>query len=568
MLTLRSEQISRRLLISMLIIIFSILFISIPLIVSSYIDYQKSKQTLFEIQSLSAVADLTNKISRERGPANLAMSSSSEELEENFNGLQQYRAEVDRQIEFTFEILKKSGFNELAIDLKNTVNKHLNIGRQEVDRYIQTPFEERTSAQFDHAIISMFNVWDYSYSLLKSVMMQSKSKESSISSYYTLILILADLRDQAGRVASNVIAYVSMNQPLPSDNIARSLQTQKQVVYLWHLTNAIQPEQEKTVEFVDLYLKVKTEFIDRGMPMVMRLIDESQHSQPYFLRGTDLTKEISDKFLTVIDLQKYILKQSIDFAKTQEREAQLQFIFVSSISILSLFAALFTMIYARKKVFLPLIQARNMILDLTNSYEHGNENQQETLTNRYSLYDALQKLRHMMDQRDALEFRLKNIANTDRLTGVLNRLALDEYLKRLELEPERFYQLSLIMVDIDNFKAVNDHHGHIWGDTVIVRVAECLKSCVNVSDMIVRFGGDEFLVLIDQMEYEQVLGVAEKIRMEVANLKSMAADSLQDFNVSVSIGVAVGASDWNDLFSQADESLFKAKAKGKNIVAG
>ncbi|WP_456049165.1 GGDEF domain-containing protein [Acinetobacter stercoris] len=173
-----------------------------------------------------------------------------------------------------------------------------------------------------------------------------------------------------------------------------------------------------------------------------------------------------------------------------------------------------------------------------------------------------------MDQRDALEFRLKNIANTDRLTGVLNRLALDEYLKRLELEPERFYQLSLIMVDIDNFKAVNDHHGHIWGDTVIVRVAECLKSCVNVSDMIVRFGGDEFLVLIDQMEYEQVLGVAEKIRMEVANLKSMAADSLQDFNVSVSIGVAVGASDWNDLFSQADESLFKAKAKGKNIVAG
>ena len=569
MLKLRSEQISKRLLVSMLIIVLSLLCISIPLIVSSYKEYVKAQHALIEIQSLGAVADLANKISRERGPSNKAMSSSPKELQKNLQDLKEYRQQVDQQIASTFQTLKQAGFTGLTRELKSDLVQSLSLGRQSIDQYIQTPFEERQSKQLDYAILKMFKAWDSSHELLKNVVMQSQNKDSSVANYYTQILILADLRDQAGRVASNVMAYLSFSEPQPSDNIARSLQTQKQVRYLWDLVNTIQPEQDKTPEFILLHQQVKTEFIDQGLPIVMRLIDESRHHQPYYLTGSQLTDAVSNKFLTVINLQKYLLESSVQVAKAEQKIAQQKFLVSLLVSIISLMAALFTMIYAQRKVFAPLIQARNMIVELSyaNARDHTDiavRKNQET----YSLYDAMEKLQNMLKQRDAFEFQLKNIANTDKLTGVSNRLFLDEYLKTVEYLPQHFDYLSLIIIDIDNFKRVNDQYGHIFGDSVIVSVAESLKENVRSTDLIIRFGGDEFLVVIDQIGFEQALISAEKIRESISALDFQLPESDQKLTVSVSIGVAVGAENWIALLEKADKSLFKAKAQGKNVVAG
>lgn len=569
MLKLRSEQISKRLLVSMLIIVLSLLCISIPLIVSSYKEYVKAQHALIEIQSLGAVADLANKISRERGPSNKAMSSSPKELQKNLQDLKEYREQVDQQIASTFQTLKQAGFTGLTRELKSDLVQSLSLGRQSIDQYIQTPFKERQSKQLDDAILKMFQAWDSSHELLKNVVMQSQNKDSSVANYYTQILILADLRDQAGRVASNVMAYLSFAEPQPSDNIARSLQTQKQVRYLWDLVNTIQPEQDKTPEFIMLHQQVKTEFIDQGLPIVMRLIDESRHHQPYYLTGTQLTDAVSNKFLTVINLQKYLLESSVQVAKAEQKIAQQKFLVTLLVSIISLMAALFTMIYAQRKVFAPLIQARNMIVELSyaNARDHTDiavRKNQET----YSLYDAMEKLQNMLKQRDAFEFQLKNIANTDKLTGVSNRLFLDEYLKTVEYLPQHFDYLSLIIIDIDNFKRVNDQYGHIFGDSVIVSVAESLKENVRSTDLIIRFGGDEFLVVIDQIGFEQALISAEKIRESISALDFQLPESDQKLTVSVSIGVAVGAENWIALLEKADKSLFKAKAQGKNVVAG
>ncbi|MBC6818237.1 GGDEF domain-containing protein, partial [Acinetobacter baumannii] len=84
-----------------------------------------------------------------------------------------------------------------------------------------------------------------------------------------------------------------------------------------------------------------------------------------------------------------------------------------------------------------------------------------------------------LKQRDAFEFQLKNIANTDPLTGVSNRLALSEYLKIVESYPQKFSQTCLMIIDIDRFKHVNDQYGHIVGDQVIRRIADQLKANVR-----------------------------------------------------------------------------------------
>ena len=564
---LRSEQISQRLYLSMIIIIFSLLFLSIPLIISSYQSYQKADRALTEISALRAVADLANKVSRERAPANKVMSSAPDELAANLNELHGYRKEVDLQIEQTLQILNAAGFSAQVPSLSSNLKVTLQQGRQAVDAYAALPRSERTSTQLDDAIKQMFMAWDSCQEILKNVLLHTVAKDTSVSDSYTLLLILADLRDQAGRIASNIIASVTFAEKIPEDNLARSLQTQHQAHYLWGLINTIQPEQAKTPEYLALHHQVKTQFLDQGIPIVAGLINESMQNRAYSLTGTQLTEAMVDKFATVVNLQTYILDYSVSVAQNQKKQAQQQFILTLLVAIICLVTAGFTMIYARNGVFKPLIKARNTIFRLA-QHKVTDSEYDELSNDPVTLLQAIKKLKRVLQQRDALEFQLRNIANTDNLTGVSNRLALDEYIKYLEKKPEKFTQTALIIFDIDDFKQVNDTFGHIVGDEVIRLVAEKLQVNVRNSDLIIRYGGDEFLVLIEQADFDDAWVVANKILKEIGNSELYIAEINQNIQVSVSAGVAVGAASWMALLEKADKSLFKAKENGKNAVAG
>lgn len=564
---LRSEQISRRLFLCMLVIIFSISYLSIPLIINSYQEYIRTNQTLTEIISLRSLVKTANKISKERAPSNKVMSSQPQDLAENRKELLEYRKLVDMQIDRTIEVLKHNGFEMIAEDIDTDLKTKLAQARTVVDAYADTPKHQRTSVQFDRAILSMFDVWDESRELLKWLMVQSNSKNSKMSNYFTSILILTDMRDQAGRVASNIMAPVTFDEKISDENRARSLQTQHQAIYLWGLIDTIQPEQSKSPEYVRLYLRVKTEFLDKGLPIISQLLDESKNNEAYFISGTELTDQMVGKFTTVMDLQNYILNDSIEVAEDQNRRAKLQFIFTVCISSLSLLIAIFTMIYAKRRVFGPLINARNMILRLSGTSDelsHMTKNKEEF----FSLFEAIDKLKGMLKQRDTMELQLKQIANSDVLTGVANRLALEEYIAALEAKPEGLSQTCVIAIDIDNFKFVNDQYGHIVGDQVITMIADQLKRNVRASDLIVRYGGDEFLIVLENIQIDAAKAIAESIRLGVIQENIMIPSLAKEIQVSVSIGIAIGANSWLALLEKADQSLLKAKAKGKNVVEG
>ncbi|MEW5970497.1 MAG: GGDEF domain-containing protein [Pseudomonadota bacterium] len=566
---LRSEHISNRLFFFMLVIILSLLFMAVPLIVGSYQDYIKTRQALAEIKSLRAVADIAYKVSKERAPANKMMSSAPHDLVKNQQELKKFRLIVDAQIDTSILILKQAGYVSLANELQTNFKENLRQARRVVDYYGETPYAARTSVQLDNAILGMFGAWDNCREILQKLMLQLKSKDSRISNYFTLIIVLTDMRDQAGRMASNIIAPVSFNEEIPSNNRARSLQTQHQARYLWILVDTLQPEQAKTPEYRRLYSRVKTEFIDQGIPIVERLLEESQKSEPYFLSGTQLTEAIVGKFTTVVDLQSYILNESVVIATQENAIARNGFFLTLFISLISLATALLTLIYAQRRVFSPLIKARTLILDLSHSSDHCKDEMNVTTKGEFfSLFEAIDRLQRMLQQRDAFEFQLKNIANTDPLTGVSNRLALSEYLKIVESYPQKFTQTCLMIIDIDRFKQVNDQYGHIVGDRVIVSIAEQLKQNIRSSDLIIRYGGDEFLILLEQVQFVDARLLAEKIRMAISLEEIDLSGSEEKLHVSVSIGFAIGAASWIDLLEKADRSLLRAKARGRNAVEG
>ena len=164
---------------------------------------------------------------------------------------------------------------------------------------------------------------------------------------------------------------------------------------------------------------------------------------------------------------------------------------------------------------------------------------------------------------------LRRHAHTDELTGVANRRSFVGALKRESARSAR-YQLpySLIFVDLDYFKNINDRFGHTVGDRALRAVAEGIRGCLRKTDHLSRYGGDEFAILLPQTELEAALEVAGRIRSVVSCSRIIC--EREELDLSVSIGVAScdssHASDWKRLLNDADQALYAAKEGGRNRV--
>ncbi len=164
--------------------------------------------------------------------------------------------------------------------------------------------------------------------------------------------------------------------------------------------------------------------------------------------------------------------------------------------------------------------------------------------------------------------QLKMTAETDALTGLRNRRAFDS---ALHLESSRFERygrpISLLMIDVDHFKAINDQHGHEGGDHVLRELARVVQSCVRDVDTAARFGGEELAVLLPETQRAAAAEVAERIRHSVDNLVVSWAG--RTVPVTVSVGVASAperVKEAGRLLATADEALYTAKKTGRNRV--
>jgi diguanylate cyclase (GGDEF)-like protein len=161
-------------------------------------------------------------------------------------------------------------------------------------------------------------------------------------------------------------------------------------------------------------------------------------------------------------------------------------------------------------------------------------------------------------------------ATTDALTGLGNRHAMEETFPR---EVERCRQddlpVSLIMIDVDGFKAFNDQFGHVAGDRVLSAVAHVLQKQFRPRDLLVRYGGDEFAVLLPGVNESEALAIADRVRKAVSGSTDEHSDSLIQIPVRVSMGVAQfgSSSTFETLLRVADEALYRAKAAGRNRVS-
>ena len=161
------------------------------------------------------------------------------------------------------------------------------------------------------------------------------------------------------------------------------------------------------------------------------------------------------------------------------------------------------------------------------------------------------------------------------MTGIANRRKFDDsFLVAIEFAARNSFPLTLVMIDIDHFKNFNDSYGHYQGDDCLVRVARTIAATVNrKNDLVARYGGEEFVCLLPGINQVEALRLAEQMRENVLALAiPHIASAVSDF-VTISLGLASIETGYSGniverMIMAADEALYRAKALGRNQVAG
>lgn len=161
---------------------------------------------------------------------------------------------------------------------------------------------------------------------------------------------------------------------------------------------------------------------------------------------------------------------------------------------------------------------------------------------------------------------LEHIAGVDPLTGLLNRRYMEEYLEEaMDQAKQKGTRFSLIMGDIDNFKKINDTYGHDCGDQALVHVAQIMKQCVRDNDAVCRWGGEEFLILI-QGNMEIAAAIGERIRTMIEEQIVVYHEVPVPFTITFGVSTYVPGYRMETLIHIADERLYSGKQNGKNQV--
>lgn len=208
-----------------------------------------------------------------------------------------------------------------------------------------------------------------------------------------------------------------------------------------------------------------------------------------------------------------------------------------------------TYIDSHQKTFINIARQVSILIEKSRLYQH--------------IYDINQKLTKALEQ-------IKEQSARDALTGIFNRGAIMELLQNaVEQGKRKKHPVAVILADIDYFKKINDTHGHIMGDKVLMEVSKNIANNLRIYDCIGRYGGEEFLIILNESDAAEALLIADRIRQSVSSIKFKHNENT--FSVTMSFGISYAdfinhSKKEEELLQEADSELYRAKNEGRNRV--
>ncbi|RZI44780.1 GGDEF domain-containing protein [Herbaspirillum sp. HC18] len=207
---------------------------------------------------------------------------------------------------------------------------------------------------------------------------------------------------------------------------------------------------------------------------------------------------------------------------------------------------------------------------ISDRYQSISLEEKHSLSGRYNKQlRQLEKMARISDRYQSmmrdLNEALKEASTKDALTGIGNRRMLMESLKAETARADRMSRpLTVVLADVDRFKSVNDAYGHEAGDKVLVQIANAIRTGVRHYDLCGRWGGEEFMVIMPEIDASEGAGVVERVRAAIAAIEMTAGEKALSLSASFGLAEKRSGESISDMINRADAALFEAKRKGRN----
>jgi len=537
----------------------------------TFYRYIEARNDLRDLEYFQLALMAANRISAERGPANDMMSADKGTGEAERARLTQFRAATDASLA-ALEAPRDAGGQAYrhpipAHYVANT-RELLRNARRNVDAIAAIPAADRPSRQLQAGIESMIAAMD-SYQEAISWQVDALLRHDRETALAVIVgRIISDLREYGGRIGSHIVPALATRSPLQAADLARINMTRGRLLELRSLLDSRLLLSPDPVLADEAARNIDEIFFGQGLGIIDRLIAEGGETGAYSMSSQEFTRHFVARLSPLERARSEFLASSFKAYEDSRDDALLRLIGLTLVT-LTAFGVLAAQLWSiNASVLRPLLTARHVIIELADRRRHAPEVVSPSRSpEMLRLFEALSLLREKLIERTTYEMQLKNQADTDGLTGVLNRGAL-ERIGQNEID-RRATSACLILVDLDHFKQINDRFGHVAGDRVLGEIANLLRRSVRKNDVVARFGGEEFAILIFDEDLNAVAELAEALRSKLDKHHIDVIGAPAPIRATASMGVAAsgaGPDAWRQLVIEADAALYRAKAEGRNRV--
>lgn len=525
-------------------------------------DYRRARQNLSGLESYRLILDAANLLSAERGPSNSVLGDAGVTHGALRERLTAFRAKSDAILD------RLSASAGVSPDMLAPTKMQLQEGRRQVDRVAAMPRADRSVADVQAAIESMFQVVDTFQSVVAWKAGALTVSSPGLAAPVMTGRILGELREHGGRIASQIMAPIAVSQPLQLKHLVDSNRTRGRILGLWRLTGDEDVIGRDNPRLAAEWRDVQRMFFGQGLSLVDGLVAEGRLSGKYSMTADEFTVRFVETLKPLERLRGGFLDVTLERFTVLRNGAlvTLAITFAITTVILGILAGL--LVAAQRFVFGPLMRAREAVIVLAEDRPTVPYPEPHHATEMRRLFDAIEFLRGRVAERASLTKELKQQAETDGLTGLMNRGALDMIGERHAGNRAGEDAACLILMDIDHFKAINDRYGHLEGDHVLKECVRVVRPMLRPGDIFARFGGEEFVILISGDDLTGANALAKRIRAALEAHAFVLSDGTA-LTVTASLGVAkgnLGQLAWRQLVEAADAALYRAKSDGRNCV--
>ncbi|MCZ7910152.1 diguanylate cyclase [Agrobacterium leguminum] len=511
-------------------------------------------------------------VSAERGPANNLMGASVPDAR-LAEGLAAARKATDNKLSeleksFADDIRTQP---ELAKSLAETRQK-LEQSRELVDQVAALPPDARNHGAMSNAISSMFKAAD-SVNLLRGRAARAIIKVTpDVAIDIALTGTAGVMRDRIGRLGSYVIMSLKANRQeklgyrTKFDTEMQSLLSLRASLINYTAAYLSTPQLDEALRDLETYYFGQA--LRYAQNTIVMAVPSAQPSALEFSRNYIDGMRSSD---TLRDL---ILSETRARIEKKKQEALIYggtSLFLAGIAVLVLLRL--TSVY-KTALFRPMQSVQTQIAAIAGGDLSESNHEDRVAPEVKKMFEELDFLREqlrqkgeMENQQRALAEQLRTLSETDALTGVFNRRALEKAVRSILTGEEQCQSLGVMIVDIDHFKSINDRYGHAMGDIALQKTAGLLRSALRKDDILARYGGEEFVVVLQDVSHATATATADRLRRLI---EAQTIDEQSGLSLTASFGVvwqeARAINSWDELIAIADDRLYEAKRAGRNRV--